>query len=77
MIIIVAVQIPLASAQYNSGTEINYDYYFGSVEVVNEPENIITIMINEDYSAKISMILNIIKRRKVIYQTRPLDSGHQ
>jgi len=60
VIVFVAVQTPVVCAQYNVSIEASDDYYFGSVEVVNEPESVITVIVNEDNSAKVSMILNLI-----------------
>ncbi len=60
MTIIVAVQTQVVSAQYNVSMEISEDYYFGSVEVINEPESVIKIIVNEDNSAKVTMILTLI-----------------
>ena len=60
IIVIVVVRIPVVCAQYNASIETSDNYYFGSVEVVNEPESVITVIVNEDNSANVSMILNII-----------------
>jgi len=60
MTIIVTVQTQVVSAQYNVSIGISEDYYFGSVEVINEPESVITIIVNEGNSAKVSMILSLI-----------------
>lgn len=60
MIIIVALQTPIVSAQYNATVETGDDYYFGSIEVINEPESKITVIVNDDNSANVSVTLNII-----------------
>ena len=60
MTIILLVQTPVVFAQYSMNMETSDDYYFGSLEVINEPESVITIIVNEDNSAKVSMILYLI-----------------
>lgn len=60
VIIYVAVQTPVVFAQYSMSMETSDDYYFGSVEVISEPESVITVIVNEDNSAEVSMILYLI-----------------